>query len=82
MTRVGGHTVGGDTVAGGDDLLAKIQADGEIVVSTDPAYPPQSELNPTTNEYEGFVADVQRAALRRDQALLAGRALVLLRCPM
>jgi polar amino acid transport system substrate-binding protein len=44
--------------AGGDDLLAKILADGEIVVSTDPAYPPQSELNPTTNEYEGFDIDV------------------------
>lgn len=49
-----------DTTAatGGDDLLAKILADGEIVVSTDPAYPPQSELNPTTNEYEGFDIDV------------------------
>ena len=44
--------------AGGEDLLAKILADGEIVVSTDPAYPPQSELNPTTNEYEGFDIDV------------------------
>ncbi|MEX0667989.1 MAG: transporter substrate-binding domain-containing protein [Acidimicrobiia bacterium] len=44
--------------AGGDDLLAKILADGEIAVSTDPAYPPQSELNPTTNEYEGFDIDV------------------------
>jgi polar amino acid transport system substrate-binding protein len=43
---------------GGDDLLAQILADGEIVVSTDPAYPPQSELNPTTNEYEGFDIDV------------------------
>ena len=44
--------------AGGDDLLAKIIADGEIVVSTDPAYPPQSELNPATGEYEGFDIDV------------------------
>ena len=48
----------GTTAAGGDDLLAQILADGEIVVSTDPAYPPQSELNPTTNEYEGFDIDV------------------------
>lgn len=49
-----------DTTAatGGEDLLAQIMADGEIVVSTDPAYPPQSELNPTTNEYEGFDIDV------------------------
>lgn len=44
--------------AGGDDLLSQILAEGEIVVSTDPAYPPQSELNPTTNEYEGFDIDV------------------------
>ena len=55
-----GTTADPDTTAaaGGDDLLAKILADGEIVVSTDPAYPPQSELNPTTNEYEGFDIDV------------------------
>jgi polar amino acid transport system substrate-binding protein len=41
-----------------DDLLAKIKSDGVIVVSTDPAYPPQSELNPDTGEYEGFDIDV------------------------
>ena len=40
------------------DLLAKICSDGEITVSTDPAYPPQSELNATTGEYEGFDIDV------------------------
>jgi polar amino acid transport system substrate-binding protein len=45
-----------DTEAG--DLLAKICADGEIRVSTDPAYPPQSELNAETGEYEGFDIDV------------------------
>jgi polar amino acid transport system substrate-binding protein len=44
--------------AGGNDLLAKIQADGVIRVSTDPAYPPQSELNPKTGQYEGFDIDV------------------------
>ena len=49
---------GTTAAAGGDDLLSQILADGEIVVSTDPAYPPQSELNPTTNEYEGFDIDV------------------------
>ncbi len=57
----GGGTTG-TTVAPGTtvplDLLGKIQADGVIVVSTDPAYPPQSELNPETNEYEGFDIDV------------------------
>jgi polar amino acid transport system substrate-binding protein len=40
------------------DLLAKICTDGEIRVSTDPAYPPQSELNPQSGEYEGFDIDV------------------------
>ena len=45
-----------DTSAG--DLLAQICEDGEIRVSTDPAYPPQSELNPETGEYEGFDIDV------------------------
>jgi polar amino acid transport system substrate-binding protein len=45
-----------DTSAG--DLLAQICEAGEIRVSTDPAYPPQSELNPETGEYEGFDIDV------------------------
>jgi polar amino acid transport system substrate-binding protein len=43
---------------GGDDLLARIQEEGVIRVSTDPAYPPQSSLNEETNEYEGFDIDV------------------------
>jgi polar amino acid transport system substrate-binding protein len=42
----------------GDDLLARIQEDGVIRVSTDPAYPPQSSLNEETGEYEGFDIDV------------------------
>ena len=45
-----------DTSAG--DLLAEICTKGEIRVSTDPAYPPQSELNPETGTYEGFDIDV------------------------
>ena len=45
-----------DTDAG--DLLAEICSNGEIRVSTDPAYPPQSELNAETGEYEGFDIDV------------------------
>lgn len=57
-TTTAGAAATTTAAAGGDDLLAKILADGEIVVSTDPAYPPQSELNPTTNEYEGFDIDV------------------------
>jgi polar amino acid transport system substrate-binding protein len=40
------------------DLLAQICSNNEIRVSTDPAYPPQSELNPETGEYEGFDIDV------------------------
>jgi polar amino acid transport system substrate-binding protein len=47
---------GYDTEAG--DLLAQICSEGEIRVSTDPAYPPQSELNPETGDYEGFDIDV------------------------
>lgn len=40
------------------DLLAEICSEGTITVSTDPAYPPQSSLNPETGEYEGFDIDV------------------------
>jgi polar amino acid transport system substrate-binding protein len=42
----------------GDDLLGRVCESGAIVVSTDPAYPPQSSLNPETGEYEGFDIDV------------------------
>jgi polar amino acid transport system substrate-binding protein len=47
-----------DTAAG--DLLAQICTDGVIKISTDPAYPPQSSLNPETGEYEGFDIDVAK----------------------
>lgn len=46
---------------GGDassDLLAAIESNGVLTVSTDPAYPPQSFLNSDTGEYEGFDIDV------------------------
>ncbi len=52
-----------DTEAG--DLLAQICSEGEIRVSTDPAYPPQSELNPETGEYEGFDIDVALEIAKR-----------------
>jgi polar amino acid transport system substrate-binding protein len=42
----------------GEDLLARIQEEGVIRVSTDPAYPPQSALNDETGEFEGFDIDV------------------------
>lgn len=48
---------GGDD-GGGDDLLAAIEEKGTLTVSTDPAYPPQSELNKDTGQYEGFDIDV------------------------
>ena len=56
----GGGTTGatGESGAGTQDLLARIQEDGVIRVSTDPAYPPQSYLNSDTGEYEGFDIDV------------------------
>jgi polar amino acid transport system substrate-binding protein len=43
---------------GAQDLLGAIEEKGTLTVSTDPAYPPQSELNEETNEYEGFDIDV------------------------
>ncbi len=52
-----------DTEAG--DLLAQICSEGEIRVSTDPAYPPQSELNPESGEYEGFDIDVALEIAKR-----------------
>ena len=47
---------GGD--GGGDDLLAAIEEKGTLTVSTDPAYPPQSQLNEATGEYEGLGFDI------------------------
>jgi polar amino acid transport system substrate-binding protein len=53
-------TVCADSSTSGD-LLAQICENGTIRVSTDPAYPPQSSLNETTGEYEGFDIDVATA---------------------
>jgi polar amino acid transport system substrate-binding protein len=50
-------TVCADTDASGD-LLADVCDAGEIRVSTDPAYPPQSFLNEKTGDLEGFDIDV------------------------
>ena len=41
-----------------DGHLAEVCEAGVIVVSTDPAYPPQSFLNEETGAYEGFDIDV------------------------
>ena len=54
----GQETVCTSADADAGDLLAEICSNGEIRVSTDPAYPPQSELNAETGEYEGFDIDV------------------------
>ena len=63
-----------------NDLLAKIAARGTLVVATDPAYPPQSELKPgatratntkcaptehTANEFTGFDVDTAVEVARR-----------------
>jgi polar amino acid transport system substrate-binding protein len=66
----GGGDEGGTGGGGGgteepQDLLAKIQADGVIRVSTDPAYPPASSLNEQTGEYEGFDIDVATEIAKR-----------------
>ena len=67
----GGNGGGGeDTVCAehdpnAGDLLARICEQGTIRVSTDPAYPPQSELNPETGEYEGFDIDVAQEIAQR-----------------
>lgn len=58
-TTASGACADADTSAG--DLLATICDEGVIRVSTDPAYPPQSSLNPETGEYEGFDIDVATA---------------------
>jgi polar amino acid transport system substrate-binding protein len=57
-TTPGAETVCASHDENAGDLLAEICTNGEIRVSTDPAYPPQSELNPETGEYEGFDIDV------------------------
>ena len=48
-----------------DDLLAEVCDAGEIKVSTDPAYPPQSSLNEKTGKYEGFDIDVATEVAHR-----------------
>ena len=51
---------GGDAACDGetDGHLARICDAGVLLVSTDPAYPPQSVLNEETGEFEGFDIDV------------------------
>ncbi|MGL6278777.1 MAG: transporter substrate-binding domain-containing protein [Gaiella sp.] len=55
---------GGDD-GGSNDLLGTIEDKGTLTVSTDPAYPPQSELNKDTGDYEGFDIDVATEIAKR-----------------
>ncbi len=74
LTACGGDDGGGGSSASDgicastdatDDLLADICDRGEIVVSTDPKYPPQSSLNSDTGLYEGFDIDVATEIAKR-----------------
>lgn len=58
---------GGDTVCAGetDGHLARVCEAGVIRVSTDPEYPPQSFLDPETNELDGFDVDVAKEIAAR-----------------
>jgi polar amino acid transport system substrate-binding protein len=55
----------GSDSSASDDLLASIKDKGTLTVSTDPAYPPQSELNKDTGKYEGFDIDVATEIAKR-----------------
>ena len=57
-----------------DDLLASVEDKGVLTVSTDPAYPPQSELNKETGEYEGFDIDVAKEIAERLEVDIAWEA--------
>ena len=61
-----GAGTGSGTTTAEPDLLARIQEDGVIRVSTDPAYPPASSLvEGTQDEYEGFDIDVAEEIAKR-----------------
>jgi polar amino acid transport system substrate-binding protein len=65
---------GGGDDESSDDLLASIEDKGVLTVSTDPAYPPQSELNKETGEYEGFDIDVAKEIADRLEVDIAWEA--------
>ncbi len=64
----------GGSDSGENDLLASIRDKGTLTVSTDPAYPPQSELNKDTGEYEGFDIDVATEIAERLDVEIAWEA--------
>ena len=63
----GGDTTGSGACADADtsagDLLAQICSEGVITVSTDPAYPPQSSLNPALTDSQSSRQFGDRAPL-------------------
>jgi polar amino acid transport system substrate-binding protein len=63
-TPPAGSGVCGTTGASGD-ALAEICDKGTITVSTDPAYPPQSSLDPKSGTYVGFDIDVATEIAKR-----------------
>lgn len=63
-TPAAGSGVCGSTDASGD-ALAEICDRGEITVSTDPAYPPQSSLDAKSGKYVGFDIDVATEIAKR-----------------
>ena len=65
VLALGVSACGGGDESASDDLLASIEDKGVLTVSTDPAYPPASELNKETNEYEGFDIDVATEIAKR-----------------
>jgi polar amino acid transport system substrate-binding protein len=48
-----------------EDLLARVQADGEIRVATDQKYKPQSWYDSETGEWKGFDVDVANEVAKR-----------------
>jgi polar amino acid transport system substrate-binding protein len=46
-----------------DDLLAQVMSKGELIVASDPKYPPQSEL--VNGEWQGFDIDVSNEIAKR-----------------
>ncbi|WP_027133915.1 transporter substrate-binding domain-containing protein [Geminicoccus roseus] len=47
------------------EVLDRVKSSGTLTMSTDPEYPPQSSLDPMTNEFVGFDIDVGREIARR-----------------
>jgi len=64
-TGATGGASGATGATGGDDLLARIMANDQIRISTDPAYPPQSSYDQATGTWEGFDIDVAEEISKR-----------------